>query len=96
MLAYLGNQKLFQKLKETTFCYETTKVTKTTRGKEYIEEIKYEYDNRINKLNDEMNDLRWQLTELEQIQFESLNDRDKLAKLYVKGLINSNGEIKDE
>ena len=40
------------------FCYETTKVTKTTQEKEYIEEIKYEYDNRINKLNDEMNDLR--------------------------------------
>ena len=44
-----------------------------------------------------MDDLRWQLTELEQIQFESLlKDRYKLAKLYVKGLVNSNGEIKDE
>ena len=82
MLAYLGNQRLFQKLKETTFCYETTKATKTTRGKEYIEEIKYEYDNKINELNYEMDDLRWQLTRLEQTQFGSLKDRDKLAKLY--------------
>ena len=60
-----------------TFCYETTKVTKTIQGKEYIEEIKYEYENRINKLNDEMDYLKWDLTGLEQTKFKSLNDRDK-------------------
>ena len=72
LLACLENQRLFQQLKEMMFCYETTKVKKSTQGKEYTEKIKYEYENRINKLNDEMDDLRWLLTELEQAQFESL------------------------
>ena len=42
------------------------KLAKTTQRKEYIEEIKCEYENKISKLNDEMNYLRWLLTELEQ------------------------------
>ena len=75
------------------FYYETTKAI---QGKEYVEEIRYKYKNRINQLNDEMDGLRWQFIELEQTRFESLKDRDKLAKLYKKGLINSDGEIKDE
>ena len=79
-----------------TFCYETTKVTKTIQGKEYIEEIKYEYENRIKKLKDVMDYLGWLLNELEQTIFESLKDRDKLAKLYEKRLINFDEEIKNE
>ena len=78
LLAYLVNQKLFQQLNENgIFVMRPPKSPKATRGKEYIEEIKYEYENKISKLNDKMNKLRWLITELEQTQFESLKCRDK-------------------
>ena len=51
--------------KGNDICYETTKVTKTTQWKEYIEEKRYKYENRINKLNDKINYLGWLLNELE-------------------------------
>ena len=43
-----------------------------------------------------MDGLKWNLTGLEQTKFESLKDKDKLAKLYEKELINVDGEIKNE
>ena len=43
-----------------------------------------------------MDDLKLNLTGLEQTKFGSLKDRDKLAKLYKMGSINVDGEIKNE
>ena len=42
-----------------------------------------------------MNNLKFQFAEVEQFQFEEINNRDKLAKLYDKGLINFDGEEKE-
>ena len=77
------------------FVMRPPKPPKALQGKEYIEEIKYEYENRITKLNDEIDNLKWQLNEFEQSEFETSKNRDKLAKLYKKGLINSDGELKE-
>ena len=41
-----------------------------------------------------MNSLKCQLDEFEQFQFEATNNRNKLAKLYDKRLINFDGEEK--
>ena len=81
--------------RKSHFVMRPPKPPKTLQGKEYIEEIKYEYENRITKLNDEMDYLKWQLNEFEQSEFETSKNRDKLAKLYEKGLINSDGELKE-
>ena len=43
-----------------------------------------------------MGNLRGQLVDLEQSQIEANKNRDKLAKLYENGIINSDGEAKDE
>ena len=43
-----------------------------------------------------MDNLRGQLVDLEQSQIEANKNRDKLANLYEKGIINYDGETKDE
>ena len=39
---------------------------KTSQGKRYIEEMKYDYENRIVKLKEEMDNLRYQIHDIEQ------------------------------
>ena len=69
--------------------------TKTSQDKRFIEEMKDYYENRIVKLKEEMDNLRCQMHDIEQYQIKAAKDRDELAKLYDRGLINSDGEAKE-